>query len=134
MCKKKFLKILNGSRKNTLLNSLGIEFIDYGENYVEARMPVNSVVYQPDGILHGGATAALAETVGSTAASLFSKGKKMVRGTELTINHLKSIKSGYVYAKAIPIHMGRSMQLWEIKINDKNGKIISIAKLTTLTL
>ena len=134
MGKKEFLEILNSSRKNTLLKSLDIEFIDYGENYVEARMPVNSVVHQPDGILHGGASAALAETVGSTASSIFSKGKKMVRGTELSINHLKSIKSGYVYAKAIPIHMGRSMQLWEIKIKDENGKIISIAKLTTLTL
>ena len=98
-------------------------------------MPVNTKVYQPDKILHGGATAALAETVGSAASTvLLKKGKKLVRGIELSINHLKSVRSGKIFAKAKAVHSGRTMQLWNIKITNDNDEIISIAKLTTLTL
>jgi uncharacterized domain 1 len=83
----------------------------------------------------GGATAALAETVGSSAAAIFSmKKNQMLRGVELSINHVRGISEGYVYAKAVPVHMGRTMQLWKISIIDEENRDISFAKLTTLTI
>ena len=135
MSKKVLLSILNKNVKNTLIDTLDIKFVDVGEDFLVASMPVNPKVYQPDKILHGGATAALAETVGSAASSvLLKKGNKIVRGIELSINHLKSVKSGEIFAKAKAVHSGRTMQLWNIKITNDNDEIISIAKLTTLTL
>ena len=134
MSKKDMLNFLNGLSTSSLINTLNIEYSEIGENYLIAKMPVNSAVYQPDGILHGGATAALAETVGSTAARIFSNGNNQSRGIELSINHIKSVSKGHVYAKAKALHMGRSTQLWNIEITDDNKNIISISKLTTLTL
>ena len=135
MSKKVLLSILNKNVSNTLIDTLDIKFVDVGEDFLVASMPVNPKVYQPDKILHGGATAALAETVGSAASSvLLKKGNKIVRGIELSINHLKSVKSGEIFAKAKAVHSGRTMQLWNIKITNDNDEIISIAKLTTLTL
>jgi uncharacterized protein (TIGR00369 family) len=135
MSKKVLLSILNKNVCNTLIDTLDIKFIDVGEDFLVASMPVNPKVYQPDKILHGGATAALAETVGSAASSvLLKKGNKIVRGIELSINHLKSVRSGKIFAKAKAVHSGRTMQLWNIKITNDNDEIISIAKLTTLTL
>ena len=120
---------------NTLMETLKIEFTEIGNNYVVCKMPVTSDVHQPAGILHGGATAALAETVGSSAAAIFSKKEnQMLRGVELSINHVRGISEGTVIAKAEPIHMGRTMQLWKISIKNKEGKDISFAKLTTLTI
>ena len=121
--------------QGTLVSKLGITFIDVGEHYLEAKMPVTSVHHQPAGVLHGGATAALAETVGSSAAAIFSKKENQIlRGVELSINHVRGISEGVVFAKAVPIHMGRTMQLWKISIIDKNNRDISFAKLTTLTI
>ncbi len=117
------------------METLDIKFTEIGENYVVCRMPVNFRVLQPDGILHGGATAALVETVGSFASKYFIKDKKTsIRGVEITTNHLKSVKSGFVYAKATNIHLGRTMQIWEIKVTDDNNNLISLGKLTTLAL
>ena len=117
------------------METLEIEFVDVGEDYVTARMPVNSKVHQPYGILHGGATAALAETVGSLASAYFLKSKdKIVKGIELSINHLKSKKEGVVYGTARPIHRGRTTHLWEIKIVDEEDNLISICKLTNIVL
>ena len=135
MSKKVLLSILNKNVKNTLIDTLEIKFVDVGEDFLVASMPVNTKVYQPDKILHGGATAALAETVGSAASRVLLKnGNKLVRGIELSINHLKSVRSGKIFAKAKAVHSGRTMQLWNIKITNDNDEIISIAKLTTLTL
>tara|TARA_A100001015_G_scaffold86531_1_gene96160 strand:+ start:1963 stop:2370 length:408 start_codon:yes stop_codon:yes gene_type:complete len=135
MSKKVLLSILNKNVKNTLIDTLDIKFVDVGKDFLVASMPVNTKVYQPDKILHGGATAALAETVGSAASTvLLKKGNKLVRGIELSINHLKSVRSGKIFAKAKAVHSGRTMQLWNIKITNDNDEIISIAKLTTLTL
>ena len=129
------LEMCNNISKNTLIETLNIKFIDIGVDFVSAKMPVNKSVYQPDGILHGGATAALAETVGSSAAAIFSKKENQIlRGVELSINHVRGISDGFVYAKAIPIHMGRTMQLCKISIIDENNRDISFAKLTTLTI
>ena len=121
--------------KNTLMETLQIEFVDFGEDFVTAKMPVNSRVYQPDGVLHGGATVALAESVGSFAAHIFlNLDEVFVRGIEITANHLKSIREGNVYAKATFIHRGRTTQLLQIHVTDEDGNLISLCKLTTITL
>ena len=133
--KESILKEANDRCKGTLVSTLGIVFTDVGEHFLEAKMKVTPNLHQPAGVLHGGATAALAETVGSSAAAIFSmKKNQMLRGVELSINHVRGISEGYVYAKATPVHMGRTMQLWKISITDENHKDISFAKLTTLTI
>mgnify|MGYP003676809345 FL=1 len=133
--KEKILKICNDTSKNTLMETLDIEYIDVGEDFLLAKMPVTSKVHQPDGVLHGGATAALAESVGSAASYIFLDGSKyFVRGIEISANHVKSVKEGFVYARAIILHKGRTTQLWEIKITNEAGQLISLCKLTTIAL
>lgn len=125
----------NAVCENTLMQTLNIEFVDYGDDFVVARMPVSSKVHQPDGVLHGGATVALAETTGSFAAHMFlNLEKTFVRGIEISANHLKSVKSGFVYAKATFIHKGRTTQLFEIKVTDDDDNLVSLCKLTTVSL
>ena len=127
--------MMNGSEKESLMRTLEIDFVDVGEDFLIARMPVTPKLHQPDGVLHGGATFALAESVGSAAAYLFNKTQTpMVRGIEMSGNHLKGISEGFVYAKATAIHNGRTTQIWEIKVTNKAGDLISSCKLTTLTL
>lgn len=135
MNKENLLKKINSVNKNSLEETLEIEFIDIGEDFIIAKMPVTSKVLQPDGVLHGGATAALAESVGS-AASYFSidKDKQIVRGMVISCNHLKGVTEGYVYGKATPLHKGRTTQLWEIKVTDNNDNLISHCKLSTMIL
>ena len=133
--KESILKEANDRCKGTLVSTLGIVFTDVGEHFLEAKMKVTPNLHQPAGVLHGGATAALAETVGSSAAAIFSmKKNQMLRGVELSINHVRGISEGYVYARAFPVHMGRTMQLWKITIIDEDNRDISFAKLTTLTI
>ncbi len=133
--KDKILTICNESSKNTLMETLEIEYTDVGEDYLIAKMPVTPKVHQPDGVLHGGATAALAESVGSTASYIFLDGQNFfVRGIEISANHVKSVKEGFVYAKAIIVHKGRTTQLWEIKVTDDNNNLISVCKLSTIAL
>jgi 1,4-dihydroxy-2-naphthoyl-CoA hydrolase len=135
MEKELILKKMNGSEKESLMRTLEIDFVDVGEDFLIARMPVTPKLHQPDGVLHGGATFALAESVGSAAAYLFNKTQTpMVRGIEMSGNHLKGISEGFVYAKAIAIHNGRTTQIWEIKVTNEAGDLISSCKLTTLTL
>ena len=133
--KEELLVKLNSVCRNTLMETLEIEVYDVGDNFLVARMPVNSKVHQPDGVLHGGATVALAESTGSFAAHVFvDLDKYFVRGIEISANHLKSVKDGYVYAKATFIHKGRSTQLLDIKITDDEDRLISVCKLTTIAL
>lgn len=135
LSKEDVLKQANLVCKNTLMETLHIEFVDYGDGFVVARMPVNSRVYQPDGVLHGGATAALAESVGSFAAHIFlNLNEVFVRGIEISANHLKSVTEGYVYAKSAFIHKGRTTQLLEIRVTDDDGNLVSLCKLTTISL
>ena len=135
MDKEKTLLTLNSFNKNTLMETLKIGFVDVGVDFVTAKMPVNSAVHQPYGILHGGATAALAETVGSCASALFVDTKtKIIKGIELSVNHLKSKKEGTVFGIAKPIHKGRTTHLWEIKVVDENEQLISICKITNIVL
>ena len=133
--KEKILKICNDTSTNTLMETLDIEYIDVGEDFLLARMPVTPKVHQPDGVLHGGATVALAESVGSAASYIFLDGNKyFIRGLEISANHVKSVKEGFVYAKAKILHKGRTTQLWEIKITNEADQLISLCKLTTIAL
>jgi uncharacterized protein (TIGR00369 family) len=135
MKKEEILAKCNAMCKNTLMETLNIEFIDIGEDFVTARMPVNSKVHQPDGVLHGGATVALAESVGSVASQiLLDSSEFFIRGIEISANHLKSIRDGEVFAKATFIHKGRTTQLWDIRITDSENNLISLVKLTTIAL
>lgn len=135
MTKEEMLQLSRKVCKNTLMETLEIEFTEIGEDYLIAKMPVNSRVHQPDGVLHGGASVALAESVGSMASYVFlDTDNFFVRGIEITANHLKSIKEGWVFAKATFIHKGRTTQLFEIRITDEAANLISIVKLTTIAL
>mgnify|MGYP001812428280 CR=1 FL=1 len=135
LSKEDYLAKLNAVSKNTLLETLGIEVVDYGDDFLIARMPVTPKVHQPDGVLHGGATAALAESVGSFASHIFMDTENLfVRGIEITANHLKSVSQGYVYAKATFLHKGRTMQLLDIRVTDEADNLISICKLSTISL
>jgi len=117
------------------METLQIEFVAIDQDSITAKMPVNSRVFQPDGILHGGATLALAESVGSAAAQIFL-GKKdiQVRGIQLSGNHVKSVKEGHVWATARLIHGGRTTQLWEIRVVNDQKDLVSLVKLTTMIL
>lgn len=133
--KDKMLQLCNSSSKNTLMETLNIEYIDVGEDFLVAKMPVNLRVHQPMGLLHGGATVALAESVGSMASHLFIDTKSQeVRGIEISANHLKSIRDGIVIGTARLIHKGRTIHLWEIRITDEVGNLISLCKLTNIVL
>ncbi len=135
MSKDDILRRCNAITKNTLMETLSIEFIEIGDNYLIARMPVNERVYQPDGVLHGGAMVALGESTGSAAAIVFMDAAKYsVRGIEISANHVKGIRDGYVYAKAQPLHLGRTTQVWDIKITNEDDNLISAIKLTTIAL
>jgi 1,4-dihydroxy-2-naphthoyl-CoA hydrolase len=133
--KEKMLQLCNNWCKNTLMNTLEIEYIDAGEDFLTAKMPVNPRVHQPMGLLHGGATVALAESVGSAASFLFINSEKQeARGIEISANHLKSKREGTVFCTAKIIHKGASLHLWELKITDEEGKLISLCKLTNMIL
>jgi len=133
--KDKILKVCNESSKNTLMQTLDIEYVDIGENFLVGKMPVTPKVHQPDGVLHGGAMVALAESVGSMASYIFMDAQKFyVRGIEISANHIKSMKEGEVFAKATVLHKGRTTQLWGINLTDAEDNLISICKLTTIAI
>ena len=133
--KEELLSICNKMCKNTLMETLGIEFTDASEDTIIARMPVTPRVHQPDGVLHGGASVALAESVGSAGAYVFLNSEEIViRGIEIAANHVRSVTNGYVYANASILHKGRTTQLWQIRITNENDELVSLVKLTTLTM
>ncbi|HQT91014.1 MAG TPA: hotdog fold thioesterase [Candidatus Kryptobacter bacterium] len=117
--------------ENTMSEQIGMEFTEIGEDYLKGRMPVDRRTVQPYGILHGGASAALAETLGSMAGALvLDPEKEYCVGMEINANHVRSVRSGYVYGKATPIHIGRKTHIWEIRIEDESGKLVCISRLT----
>ena len=135
LSKEAMLQACNAMCKDTLMETLQIEFVDITENTVVARMPVTKRVHQPDGVLHGGASVALAESVGSAASVLFLRDKDVsIRGIEIAANHVKSVKEGFVYATATIKHKGRTTQLWQIPITNEQEELVSLVKLTTLSL
>jgi 1,4-dihydroxy-2-naphthoyl-CoA hydrolase len=122
---------LNANKKEDMVSYLGIEFTQIGEDFISGKMPVDHRTRQPFGILHGGAHVVLAETLGSLAANLvIEPGKGHAVGLDINSNHLKSIREGYVYGVARPIHIGGATQVWEIKISDENQILLNISRLT----
>lgn len=133
--KDNILQQLNKRCQNTLMATLNITYTDVGSDYLTATMPVDSSVHQPMGLLHGGATVALAESVGSAASMLFCDPQTQeVRGIEISANHLKSVREGLVTATAKIIHKGRSLHLWEIRVTNQNQELVSLCKLTNMIL
>ncbi|RBN51615.1 PaaI family thioesterase [Flavobacterium psychrolimnae] len=133
--KEKILHYCNHVSKNTLMQTLNIEYTDAGEDFLVATMPVNASVHQPMGLLHGGASVALAESVGSAASMIYVNSElSEVRGIEISANHLKAKRDGIVTATAKIVHKGRSIHLWEIRITDENNNLISLCKLTNMVL
>jgi 1,4-dihydroxy-2-naphthoyl-CoA hydrolase len=126
---------LNKLSKNTLSEQIGIEFTSVGPDYLEARMPVDHRTHQPFGLLHGGASVALAETMGSVAAMCcVDTDKQFCVGLDINANHLRGVKSGYVKGRTTPLHIGGKTQVWEIKITNEKDELVCISRITMAVL
>jgi len=124
------LDVVNGWSPNTMIAHLGIRITDIGDDYLRGTMPVDARTHQPYGILHGGASVALAETLGSYAAMLCCDPGFYAVGLDINANHVRAVASGSVTGTARPLHVGRSTQVWEIRIEDEVGKLVCISRLT----
>lgn len=130
------LTLLANRSAHSMSDFLGIVFTEIGDDYLQATMPVNEKTKQPLGIMHGGASCVLAETVGSTAANYcVEQDKFYCVGLDINTNHIRAIREGHVYAKATPFHLGKSTQVWHIEIHDnKDKQLISVTRLTMAVL
>jgi len=129
------LENLNSFSRNTMIEHIGIEFLEIGDDYIKARMPVNHRTIQPLGFLHGGASVALAETLGSVAAYLcVDASQKTCVGLDINANHIRAVTSGFVYGIVRPIHIGGSTQVWEIRITNEQDKLVCISRITMAVL
>ncbi|MFY0592455.1 MAG: hotdog fold thioesterase [Roseivirga sp.] len=125
------LEMINTMSKNTMVEHLDIEVIEIGEDFLKAKMPVDHRTTQPMGLLHGGASVVLAETLGSIAGTLTVNNKEQhCVGLEINANHIKSAKSGFVYGKTTPIHIGKRTQIWEITITNELEELVCVSRLT----
>lgn len=126
------VKKANLASNNSLVDHIGIEFTERGEDYLAGKMPVDERTLQPHGRLHGGASAALAETLGSSAGTMCLEDltKKTVVGVELSCSHVRGATKGYVYGKATPLKIGRTMQFWQIEIRNEQEKLVCVSRLT----
>jgi 1,4-dihydroxy-2-naphthoyl-CoA hydrolase len=126
---------LNKSSRHSLVAHLGIEYTEIGENYLCGRMPVDERTMQPYGILHGGASVVLAETLGGAAAIMcLNPEEKIAVGLEINANHLRSVKSGFVYGKAEPLHIGKSTHVWQISMHNEANQPTCISRITIAIL
>ncbi|HEX8529879.1 MAG TPA: hotdog fold thioesterase [Cytophagales bacterium] len=126
---------LNQMNRGNMVGYLGIEFTEIGPDYVCAKMPVDERTRQPMGLLHGGASVALAETLGSIAAyCTIDPARQYCVGLDINANHVRAVSSGFVYGKASPLHVGRTTQVWEIRITDEAGKLVCISRITMAVL
>jgi 1,4-dihydroxy-2-naphthoyl-CoA hydrolase len=126
------VELLNKMNKNTIMEQIGIEYIAITSNSIKARMPVDHRTHQPFGILHGGASVVLAESLGSVASSnLIDLSKQLCVGVEINANHIRSVQSGFVFGEVKAIHIGRRTHVWEIKITNEEDKLVCISRLTT---
>lgn len=127
------LESINSMHEGTLMSHLGIEFIDIGENYLTAKMPVDERTCQPLGLLHGGASAALAETLGSVGSAIrLDLNQQAPVGLELNANHIRPVTNGYVTGTATVLHLGRRTHVWDIKIEDEAGRLVCVSRLTIM--
>jgi len=128
------LEALNALSAGTAMEPLGIEFTELGPDFLRATMPVDRRTHQPYGLLHGGASVLLAETLGSTAAMLcVAEGERCV-GIEINANHLRAVREGIVTGTARPLHVGRQTQVWEIRIEDEAARLVCVSRLTVAVL
>jgi 1,4-dihydroxy-2-naphthoyl-CoA hydrolase len=126
---------LNAISANTMVEHLGIEFLEVGDDYLSARMPVDHRTIQPAGLLHGGASVVLAETLGSVAATLcVDPAERTCVGLEINANHIRSVRDGHVVGVARPIHLGNSTHVWEIRIHDQEERLTCVSRLTLAVL
>ena len=131
MNKKEIIDKIHDRSSSTMVETLGIKIIDIGENFVSGKMPVDKRTNQPFGLLHGGASVALAETLGSIGAGMnVDQSSQSVVGIEINANHLKAVKSGWVFGKATAIIVGRKIQVWEIDIKNENDDFVCKSRLT----
>jgi 1,4-dihydroxy-2-naphthoyl-CoA hydrolase len=129
------LEQAQGLGHDTLIAHLGIELLEAGDDFLRARMPVAARTHQPAGVLHGGASVALAETLASWAATYcVDRSRHHCVGLEINANHVRPVREGYVYGVARPIHLGRSTQIWEIRITTEDGKLVCISRITMAVL
>ena len=118
--------------KDRMLGHLGVEIVEIGDDYLRARMPVDYRTQQPFGLLHGGASAVLAESVGSWSSYLTTPpGECQVLGLEINVSHLRPARSGYVYGTARPVRLGSVVHVWDIRITDEEGVLLSVSRLAT---
>ena len=131
MNKKEIIDKIHNRSSSTMVETLGIKIIDIGENFVSGKMPVDKRTKQPFGLLHGGASVALAETLGSIGAGMnIDQSSQSVVGIEINANHLKAVKTGWVFGKAKAIRVGRKIQVWEIDIKNENDDFVCKSRLT----
>ena len=126
---------LNVRAQNTMGSFLEMEFLELGDDFLKMKMPVSAKTKQPMGLLHGGASAALAETIGSVCAVMsVDPEKESIVGLELNINHIRAVKDGFVYATCKPYHFGRTTHVWNIEIRDEKSRMVSVSRLTTMVI
>jgi len=128
------LEALNALSAGTAMEPLGIEFTELGPDFLCATMPVDRRTHQPYGLLHGGASVLLAETLGSTAAMLCAAEGERCVGIEINANHLRAVRAGVVTGTARPLHVGRQTQVWEIRIEDEAQRLVCVSRLTVAVL
>lgn len=125
------LTSLNTMSANTMVAHIGIEFTHIGDDFIEARMPVDHRTHQPLGLLHGGASVALAETLGSVAATCcIDMNKQYCVGLEINANHIKSVRDGFVIGTTKPIHIGKKTHVWEIRITNEQRELVCVSRIT----
>ncbi len=126
---------INRRARHSLCDHLAIEFIEIGDNSLSASMPVDTRTMQPMGILHGGATCALAETVGSAAANYcIDQAHYVCVGLEINVNHIKSVRGGRIIGKASPLHLGKTTQVWDIQVRTEQNLLVAVSRLTMAVL
>jgi len=126
---------LNPIIPNTMAQQLGIEWIEVGQDFLKARMPVDLRTIQPYGLLHGGASCVLAETIGSVASAMvIDHSKYLCVGLEINANHIRGVREGFVTGIALPLHLGNSTHVWDIKIYDGKDKLVCVSRLTVAIL
>ncbi len=129
------VEVMNAASANTLVAHLGIEFVEVGADSITARMPVDHRTVQPFGLLHGGASVSLAETLGSMASfALVDPAQYTVVGLEINANHVRSVREGWVTGVVTPIHVGRRTHIWQIRITDEQGRLVCISRLTVAVI
>ncbi len=126
---------INARIPGTMMERIGIEFTELGDDFIRGRMPVDHRTFQPTGLLHGGASVTLAETLGSISAYLcLERDNQYVVGLEINANHVRSVRSGYVYGICKPVHIGGRTQIWETRITDEQDNLVCISRLTLAVL